>query len=275
MAAFLRFSGLSDQTLGKIWDLSDQDGAGYLDRTGLFVACKLVALSQANREIMVESILDECNAPYFGDKTAPGAKVAAAPRGTPAPSINFLVKPEEKRKYDTLFDQLRPQAGLLQGDKVRNVMMGSKLPVSMLGKIWDLSDQDKDGLLDRYEFTVAMHLVYRALQGDMIPDQLPTELSKEKVPAPLSAPVALPDLYNGAVPRVSLGIISDFIFLLFSSLFCFFLQPNSTPTIDLTESLRSNISRSPQTRMNGLPILTVRIIILFSLYFLLFLKLPS
>ena len=172
MAAFLRFSGLSDQTLGKIWDLSDQDGVGYLDRTGLFVACKLVALSQANREIMVESILDEASAPYFGDKTAPGAKVAAAPRGTPAPSINFLVKPEEKRKYDTLFDQLRPQAGLLQGDKVRNVMMGSKLPVSMLGKIWDLSDQDKDGLLDRYEFTVAMHLVYRALQGDMIPDQV-------------------------------------------------------------------------------------------------------
>ena len=117
------------------------------------MACKLVSLSQASREIMVESILDECNAPYFGDKTAPGAPVAAAPRGTPAPSINFLVKPEEKRKYDTLFDQLRPQAGLLPGD---------------------LSDQDRDGLLDRYEFTVAMHLVYRALQGDMIPDQVNT-----------------------------------------------------------------------------------------------------
>ena len=69
-------------------------------------------------------------------------------------------------------------------------MLGSKLPMSMLGKIWDLADQDKDGQLDRfdfsiliwtivtgvfcfrYEFTVAMHLVYRALQGDMIPDQV-------------------------------------------------------------------------------------------------------
>ena len=160
-----------------------------------------------------------------------GAKVAAAPKGTPAPSINFLVKPEEKRKYDTLFDQLRPENGLLPGDKVRNVMMGSKLPVSMLGKIWDLSDQDKDGLLDRYEFTVSMHLVYRSLQGDMIPDQLPVELSKEKVPEPLSAPVALPDLYNGAVPRVSVGCI--FVLLLFVSEFCFvslfmFLSPSLT-----------------------------------------------
>ena len=51
-------------------------------------------------------------------------------------------------------------------------MMGSKLPMSMLGKIWDLADQDKDGMLDRYEFTVAMHLVYRSLQGDLIPDQV-------------------------------------------------------------------------------------------------------
>merc|ERR550532_372072 len=205
VAAFLRFSGLSDQTLGKIWDLSDPDGNGFLDRTGVFVACKLVSLSQASREITVDSILDQdVNAPYFGDKTAPGAKVAAAPKGTPAPSINFLVKPEEKRKYDTLFDQLRPENGLLKGDKVRNVMVGSKLPVSMLGKIWDLSDQDKDGLLDRYEFTVAMHLVYRSLQGDMIPDQLPTELGKDKVPQPLSTNINMAELnvsYNGSIAR--------------------------------------------------------------------------
>ena len=118
--------------------------------------------------------------------------MAEAPRGTPAPSINFLVKPDEKRKYDMLFDQLKPANGLLPGDKVRNVMLGSKLPMSMLGKIWDLADQDKDGMLDRYEFTVSMHLVYRALQGDMIPDQLPLELGKDKVPQPLSTNINMP-----------------------------------------------------------------------------------
>ena len=51
-------------------------------------------------------------------------------------------------------------------------MVSSKLATGVLGKIWDLSDVDRDGMLDRYEFTVAMHLVYRALQGDMIPDQV-------------------------------------------------------------------------------------------------------
>ena len=92
--------------------MSDPEGNGFLDKAGLFTACKLVALSQANREIIIDSILDECPAPNFGAETAPGAPVAAAPRGTPAPSINFLVKPEEKRKYDALFDQLKPQVGI-------------------------------------------------------------------------------------------------------------------------------------------------------------------
>lgn len=43
-------------------------------------------------------------------------------------------------------------------------MMGSKLSTTNLGKIWDLADVDRDGMLTRYEFTVAMHLTYRALQ---------------------------------------------------------------------------------------------------------------
>lgn len=32
--------------------------------------------------------------------------------------------------------------------------MESKLPLETLGKIWDLADQDKDGMLDRHEFIV-------------------------------------------------------------------------------------------------------------------------
>ena len=59
-------------------------------------------------------------------------------------------------------------------------MMSSKLPTASLGKIWDLSDIDRDGLLDRYEFTVAMHLVFRALQV-ISKFNLPTPHYKQKI----------------------------------------------------------------------------------------------
>lgn len=37
--------------------------------------------------------------------------------------------------------------------------MDSKLPVDTLGKIWDLADMDKDGMLDRHEFMVVRIMV--------------------------------------------------------------------------------------------------------------------
>ncbi len=186
-ATFLKKSGLGDDVLGKIWDLSDVGSKGALDKTGFFAACKLVALVQDHQDCLVCNLRNESPAPNFGDATAPGAPTAKAPAKA-APSLNFLVKPDEKRKYDALFDQLRPDAeGKLPGDKVRQVMMGSKLPVGVLGKIWDLSDVDRDGMLDRYEFTVAMHLVYRNLQGDPVPAELPAELTPAKVPKSLSS----------------------------------------------------------------------------------------
>lgn len=54
--------------------------------------------------------------------------------------------------------------------------MESKLPFDLLGKIWDLADLDKDGSLNRHEFMIAMHLVYKALEKHTIPNTLPTEL---------------------------------------------------------------------------------------------------
>ena len=73
-----------------------------------------------------------------------------------------------------MFDQLGPQAGRLSEEKVRNILKNwSELPDSTLDKIMELSDQDKDGFLDRYEWTVAFHLTFRAVNyADEIPDQV-------------------------------------------------------------------------------------------------------
>lgn len=50
-ARFLKKSGLSDIVLSRVWDLSDPGGKGCLDRSGMYVALKLVAIAQAGRDI--------------------------------------------------------------------------------------------------------------------------------------------------------------------------------------------------------------------------------
>jgi epidermal growth factor receptor substrate 15 len=75
---------------------------------------------------------------------------------------------------------------------VKNVLLESKLPFETLGKIWDLADQDKDGMLDRHEFVAAMHLVYKALDKYAIPNTLPSELmppAKTKNNPPMVTPL--------------------------------------------------------------------------------------
>lgn len=55
-ARFLKKSGLSDVILSKIWDLSDPGGRGCLDKTGMFVALKLVALVQNGKDLNISNI---------------------------------------------------------------------------------------------------------------------------------------------------------------------------------------------------------------------------
>nr|CAB3243128.1 epidermal growth factor receptor substrate 15-like 1 [Phallusia mammillata] len=88
----------------------------------------------------------------------------------------WSIQGSEKVKYENIFDSLGPVAGKLSGEVVRPVLMNSKLPVDTLGKVWELSDIDKDGFLDRDEFCVAMHLVYRAIEKEPVPASLSLEL---------------------------------------------------------------------------------------------------
>lgn len=42
---------------------------------------------------------------------------------------------EEKAKFDGIFESLLPINGLLSGDKVKPVLMNSKLPLDVLGRV--------------------------------------------------------------------------------------------------------------------------------------------
>ncbi|XP_041847999.1 epidermal growth factor receptor substrate 15-like 1 isoform X2 [Melanotaenia boesemani] len=183
-AQFLKKSGLSDSTLGKIWELADSDRKGYLDKRGFFIALRLVASAQGGNDISLNNINQSLAAPKFRDVDSPLSV------STTVSDSHWAIRPDEKGKFLGIFESLAPVNGLLSGDKVRPVLINSKLPLDVLGKIWDLSDVDKDGHLDKEEFTVAMHLVYRAMEKEPVPSSLPASLippSKRK-----KAGIALP-----------------------------------------------------------------------------------
>lgn len=164
-AAFLKRSGLPDGILSKIWDLSDPFGQGFLDKKGFFVALKLIALTQNGKDLSMNNIsLD-----------VPPPKMQTSGRNSPA--FDWTLKPSERKKYEEMFISMGPMNNKLPGQKVKPVMLNSKLPLDVLGKIWDLSDTDQDGFLSKEEFVLAMHLIYRALENVPVPSVLPPELA--------------------------------------------------------------------------------------------------
>ncbi|XP_059196524.1 epidermal growth factor receptor substrate 15 isoform X1 [Centropristis striata] len=185
-ALFLKRSGLADLVLGKIWDLADSERKGALNKQQFFIALRLVACAQNGLEVALKSLNVAVPPPKFHDTSSPQLA------GGVAADMPWVVKPEEKMKFDSIFDSLGPVAGILTGDKVKPVLLNSKLPVDILGRVWELSDIDRDGMLDRDEFSVAMYLVYRALEGEPVPMSLPPPLvppSKRKKP---SVPPVMP-----------------------------------------------------------------------------------
>ncbi|XP_053529513.1 epidermal growth factor receptor substrate 15-like 1 isoform X2 [Ictalurus punctatus] len=229
-AQFLKRSGLSDSTLGKIWDLSDPEGKGYLDKRGFFIALRLVASAQNGSDVSQASLNQTMSipAPKFRDTGSPSLISSSSSDST------WTVKFDEKAKYDSIFESLLPINGLLSGDKVKPVLINSNLPLDVLGKIWDLSDIDKDGHLDKEEFAVVMHLVYRAREKEPLPSILPTSMippSKRKRSAVTLA---------GSVP-----VLPSSPFL---------LKENLRPTAPLSKSpltITSNLSPSNSFRSSS------------------------
>ncbi|XP_013926415.1 PREDICTED: epidermal growth factor receptor substrate 15-like 1 [Thamnophis sirtalis] len=217
-ALFLKKSGLTDAILGKIWDLADPEGKGFLDKQGFFIAMRLIACAQSGHDVILSNLNLTLPPPKFHDNTSPLLLAST--------EAHWAVRVEERAKFDGIFESLLPVNGLLSGDKVKPVLMNSKLPLDVLGRVWDLSDIDKDGHLDRDEFAVAMHLVYRALEKEPVPSLLPPSLvppsKRKKVPI---FPGAVPVLPASPPPKDSL---------------------RSTPSHGSVNSLNSTGSLSPK-----------------------------
>ncbi|XP_057270766.1 EH domain-containing protein 2-like [Pezoporus wallicus] len=83
---------------------------------------------------------------------------------------------KDKAKYDEIFYGLAPTGGKLSGRRAKGWMVTSNLPSSVLGRIWKLSDVDRDGMLDDEEFALAGHLIGAKLEGRGLPADLPPRL---------------------------------------------------------------------------------------------------
>lgn len=83
---------------------------------------------------------------------------------------------QEKYKYDEVFSKLNPVNGKITGAAAKAEMVKSKLPNSVLGKIWKLADVDRDGMLDTDEWALANHLIQIKMEGHDLPNELPDHL---------------------------------------------------------------------------------------------------
>lgn len=91
--------------------------------------------------------------------------------------IPWAVTKEEKANYDSLFKAWDGfNKGFIGGDAAIEVFGRSGLDKNDLERVWTLADHGNKGRLNMDEFAVAMHLIYRKLNGYPLPAQLPPEL---------------------------------------------------------------------------------------------------
>lgn len=91
--------------------------------------------------------------------------------------ISFAVTHDEREAYASLFrawDGLN--RGYIDGPTAVEVFGQSGLDQDELARLWTLVDESNKGKIDVDGFTVAMHLIYRRLNGYPLPSRLPPEL---------------------------------------------------------------------------------------------------
>ncbi|TFK45949.1 hypothetical protein OE88DRAFT_1639082 [Heliocybe sulcata] len=98
-------------------------------------------------------------------------------KGSAAPKLPWALSKAEKKSYDQMFRAWDTKGtGFIDGQTAREIFGQSGLDNNDLARIWTLADADNRGKLNVQEFHVAMGLIYRRLNGNPVPDELPAEL---------------------------------------------------------------------------------------------------
>ncbi|KAF9228776.1 hypothetical protein BS17DRAFT_691519 [Gyrodon lividus] len=173
---------LAPTVLGEVWGIADDDNNGFLTKKGVAIAVRLIGWAQKGEKVS-QALLNKPGPLAIIE----GVQVPLVPQGTgmsipksPPPGLPVLT-PQDKAKFNKLFQTCNPVNGLLSGEKAREIFVKSKLPVDKLSQIWSLADTQDRGALDSTDFTIAMYLIQAAMSGQLsfIPTLLPLGLYQQ------------------------------------------------------------------------------------------------
>lgn len=212
---FFTSSGLSAETLRSIWFLADIDGDNRLDMNEFAIA------SHLTRKVRTGATLPSTLPPVL--RPSGGVVSAATPLIIPTtptnvasalspqpptpmamPSVDsfggavpthaddtlWAITPAERASYAAQFAKADGDGnGFIRGREGAAFFSQSGLDSGVLRKIWGLADVSEDGMLDREEFDIAVHLILKVRAGAALPDTLPSVLRPhaEGVPSPAMA----------------------------------------------------------------------------------------
>ncbi|WWD16911.1 hypothetical protein CI109_101343 [Kwoniella shandongensis] len=175
--------GMMSQPTGYAGGLtSQQTGMGRLQPqpTGMPHDPRLISLTQSFLPSNLSQPFAPSGVPQFANQNAPLTQQFQSLLQNPSvntPKIPWALSRQEKKDYDQIFRAWDTKGdGFIPGEMAREVFGQSGLNDGDLMKIWNLSDVDNRGKLNLPEFHVAMGLIYRALNGNPIPETLPEEL---------------------------------------------------------------------------------------------------
>ncbi|GAA5932813.1 hypothetical protein JCM1841_005437 [Sporobolomyces salmonicolor] len=231
---FFSHSSLPPVLLGEIWQIADPDNSGFLSPERFGVACRLIGHAQDRAKtgaprVEASWVGQPGPLPTFKGSPIPAhllppsshqqqpptptspSAVSPPPASRIAPQTTGVdlntVKPDDKAKYARLFASANGGnvAGLLDGDKARDIFIKSNLPYETLGQIWNLADTHSRGSLDLTDFTIGMHLLQHVLNGHLgstAAPNLPTVLDPKLYAsaAGLPAPGVVAAATGGAAP---------------------------------------------------------------------------
>jgi epidermal growth factor receptor substrate 15 len=183
-------TGLSQDVLGKIWELADIDSDGNLDRDEFAVAMHLIRSCMSGKDAPdtlpadlmppskrggagVRAASPPAEAVVPPTKATPSAKPARASAATSAESHDWVVTAKELKTYDDFFKTAdKDKDGLVSGGDIMKIFLTSKLPKDVLAHVWNLVDLDDSGEINSEQFALAMHFIAQKVKGSEIPKKL-------------------------------------------------------------------------------------------------------